>query len=454
MTDKIKNFFKKNKLLKLASLLIAIGIWLMVVNISDPEIKSSVSANIDVDYEESLTNLDKYYSLDNYTAKVSFSVRTNQRTRVSASDFRVYVDMRDYSITGALPVYVTVDDRIKDLVSDVTVSPLVVHATTEDMQEKTFDIVPNIVGTPYEGFAAGDVNYTPSHVTVYGPNSEIGKISRIGFNVNIEDAVSDVWGTAEFIYYDANDNEITPDSRIVIKNSVSYDIPIYEKKNLTLMAQTKGDPAEGYELGSVNIEPDFVEVYGEKDVLDAITEITLPASLLDISGASSDISASVSINDYLPDGVYTNSVGNIALVARINKIGTTVDAGADGSETLDAGSTETVQQTESTEGTAEQTETEAEATSAHTSGASGEQETSVASHNASQSLGLKESDIKEGTDSTAEESGADTVHASANADDTLASSHDISRKNADTVKEETVVSHGTGNSGSNKSGTH
>ena len=59
MTDRINNFFKKNKLLKLASLLIALGIWLMVVNISDPEIKSSVSSNIDVDYGESLTNLDK-----------------------------------------------------------------------------------------------------------------------------------------------------------------------------------------------------------------------------------------------------------------------------------------------------------------------------------------------------------------------------------------------------------
>ena len=452
MTDKIKNFFKKNKLLKLASLLIAIGIWLMVVNISDPEIKSSVSANIDVDYEESLTNLDKYYSLDNYTAKVSFSVRTNQRTRVSASDFRVYVDMRDYSITGALPVYVTVDDRIKDLVSDVTVSPLVVHATTEDMQEKTFDIVPNIVGTPYEGFAAGDVNYTPSHVTVYGPNSEIGKISRIGFNVNIEDAVSDVWGTAEFIYYDANDNEITPDSRIVIKNSVSYDIPIYEKKNLTLMAQTKGDPAEGYELGSVNIEPDFIEVYGEKDVLDSITEITLPSSLLDISGASSDISASVSINDYLPEGVYTNSVGNIALVARINKMGTTLDAGTEGSENLDAGSSETVQQTESTEGAAEQTETQPQTT--HSAGAKEEKETASASHGASQGAEAKESEIREGADSAAQETASDTAHVNAAADETIASSHDAAKKSAEALTEEIVVSHGTGNSGSNKNGTH
>ena len=426
MIDRIKNFFKKNKLLKLASLLIAIGIWLMVVNISDPEIKSSVSSNIDIDYEESLTNLDKYYSLDSYTAKVSFKVRTNQRTRVSSSDFRVYVDMRDYSITGALPVYVTIDDRIKDIVSDVTVSPLVVHATTEDMQEKTFDIVPNIVGTPYEGFAAGQINYTPSHVTIYGPNSEIGKISRIGFNVNIEGAASNVWGTAEFVYYDANDNEITPDSRIVIKNSVSYDLPIYEKKNLTLMAKTTGDPAEGYELGSVNIEPNFVEVYGDESVLNTLTEISLPASLLDITGASSDISASISIKDYLPEGIYTNSAGNIALVARINKIGTTIEQ-SETAETTDTQAAESVQHSSVSETESPAADGEGQAPSSqHQSETGTEQSAASSSHSQTGGFGQRESDIRESGSMDAHDSGNEAA-------------------NADTLREETVVSHGTGN---------
>ena len=432
MTDRINNFFKKNKLLKLASFIIAIGIWLMVVNISDPEIKSSVSTNIDVDYGESLTNLDKYYSLDNYNAKVSFSVRTNQRTRVSASDFRVYVDMRDYSITGALPVYVSVDDRIKDLVSDVSVSPLVVHATTEDMQEKTFDIVPNMVGTPYEGFAAGEVNYSPSHITIYGPNSEIGKISRIGFNVNIEGASSNVWGTADFIYYDANDNEITPDSRIIIKSSVSYDVPIYEKKNLTIMAQTTGTPAEGYELGSVNIEPDFVEVYGVESVLSSLTVITLPASLLDINGASQDVSASVSIKDYLPNGIYTDSVGNVALVARINKQGTSV---LESSE-----STVSESDTESSAESTASTEAQTESTVSHTQEISGQSGT----HNAAGDASGRESDIREG-------GSAEQQSVGANRDEADGTGHETGRQSADALRDETVVSHSTGGS---RSGAH
>ena len=137
--DKIKSFFKTNLLLKIVSLAVAFAIWLIVVNISNPEVNVTFTSSIDVDYGESLTSLDKYYSLDTTSAKVSFNVRSNQRRFVSSEDFKVYVDMRDYSITGALPVYVVADDSIKDIISNCSVSPLVVHATTEDMQDKSFD---------------------------------------------------------------------------------------------------------------------------------------------------------------------------------------------------------------------------------------------------------------------------------------------------------------------------
>lgn len=423
MIDRIRNIFKYNKLLKLISIAIAFGIWLMVVNVSNPEMKSSISSSIEVDYGESLTNLDKYYSLDTYNAKVSFSVRTNQRTSVSSADFRVYVDMRDYSITGALPVYVTVDDRVKDIVSDVTVSPLVVHATTEDMQEKTFDLEPNVIGAPSDGFAAGEVNYSPSHVTLYGPNSEIGKISRIGFNVNVSDASSDVWGTADFIYYDANDNEVSPDSRIVVKNSASYNVPIYKKKNVSVMVQASGEPAEGYELGIVDCEPDFISIYGPDDVINGINAIILPSSLLNVSNASADVSASINIEDYLPENVYTDNVGNVALVARINKAGTLTTDGqtVTGDETA-----------------ADDSESESDAVVSETTA-----DGSIASggtHISAGSLHNVVSDIS-GGDSTETEASDEEA-------DSLTVQHESLRQVSETQRENEAAAHAAGTAGS------
>ena len=58
--DKIKSFFKTNLLLKIVSLAVAFAIWLIVVNISNPEVNVTFTSSIEVDYCESLTTLDKY----------------------------------------------------------------------------------------------------------------------------------------------------------------------------------------------------------------------------------------------------------------------------------------------------------------------------------------------------------------------------------------------------------
>ncbi len=315
----LHNFISTNRLLKVISLALAFVVWLVVVNVSNPEMKSSVTSSITIENGHTLTEKDKYYNLDTQNARVSFSVRTNQRNDVRPSDFDVYVDMRDLSITGALPVYVTAHDSIKDIVSDITVNPVVVHATTEDIQDKSFDLTIRTIGTPADGYAVGPATYSPSRVKLQGPASEVGKISRVGFEVNIDGSEDSVWGSAEFIYYDANDNPITPDVSIKVKNTASYFVPVYKKKTVSITVQTSGDPAAGYMLDSVNCEPNFIEIYGEDSVLKNISAIILPTNLLNISGATADVTSSIDIENYLPENVYTDTVTNIALAARISK---------------------------------------------------------------------------------------------------------------------------------------
>ncbi len=321
--NRIQQFFQKNIGLKLISLAAAIILWLVVVNISNPEVKTSVSSPIDIRNGAELTAMDKYYSLDTNTAKLTFNVRQNRRLDITANDFDVYVNMKDYSITGALPIYFNPSDRIKDAVSDVKIEPVVVHATLEDMREKTFDMTITTQGQPMDGYAVGPVTFSPNRIKLYGPNSEIGRISRIGCTVDVSNASANIWGTAEFEYYDANDNRFTPDVRIQVKNAVNYHIPIMKKKTVSVTVQTTGSPSPGYGLDSVTCEPSFLEVYGEDSVLENVNAIILPDTLLNISNATSDVSASIDISSYLPDGIYTDTVGNIALVARITKAGAT-----------------------------------------------------------------------------------------------------------------------------------
>ena len=321
--NKIQQFFQKNIGLKLISLVAAIILWLVVVNISNPEVKTSVSSPITVKHEEELTKNDKSYSLDTNNVRVTFSVRQSRRLDITSNDFEIYVDMRDYSMTGGLPVYYSAGDRIKDAVSDIKVEPVMVHATLEDMREKTFDMTITTQGEPMDGYAVGPVTFSPNRVKLYGPYSEIGRINRIGCTVDVSNASTNIWGPAEFEYYDANDNRFTPDSRIKVMNAVNYHIPILKKKTVSVTVQTTGSPSPGYGLDSVTCEPSFLEIYGEDSVLENVNAIILPDTLLNISNATSDVTASIDIRSYLPDGIYSDAVGNIALVARITRAGAT-----------------------------------------------------------------------------------------------------------------------------------
>ena len=317
--DRIQFFFKHNFKLKLISVFLAFATWLMVVNISNPEVKTSISSAIDVRNGAELIAKDKYYSLDTNSVRLTFNIRQNQRLDITSNDFDVYVDMGDYSITGALPVYFNVSERVKDAVSDVKVDPVVVHASLEDMAEKTFDMTIATQGEPVSGYAVGPVTFSPNRVKLYGPSSEIGRISRIGCTVDVSNASTSIWGNAEFEYYDANDNRFSPDVRIQVRNTVSYYVPILKKKTVSVTVQTTGNPSPGYNLDTVSCEPSFIEVYGEDKVLENVNAIILPDNLLNVSNAVSDVTASIDISEYLPDGIYSDTVGNIALVARITK---------------------------------------------------------------------------------------------------------------------------------------
>ena len=186
MIDKIRDFFKHNLIFKLISLAVAFFIWLLVVNISNPEVTETVTAKLKVLYADEFEEAGKTYSIDTENVRISYKVRSDYRRQISPESFDVYVDLRDYSITGAVPIYVEPSSRISDMISDITISPMVAHVDTEDMVETSFAAEAKLVGTPAAGKVAGPVTLSSNEITLYGPSSDISNISRVEFDVNIE----------------------------------------------------------------------------------------------------------------------------------------------------------------------------------------------------------------------------------------------------------------------------
>lgn len=334
--NKLGQWLKQNPMLKLTSLLLAFIIWIAVVNISNPEISDYVTVELEVRNPEELIRADQMYSLDTRTVRVSFNVRARYSNLISASDFTAYVDLKDYSVTGAVPVYIEPSSEISSMISDIRSNPMVVHVSTEDMQEKRFDINVNTIGTQAEGYALGDISLSQDYIYVNGPVSEIGMVSSVGIEVDISEATSDVSGTAQIVFYDANGHAIDIDERMELSLSeINYVQPVYRIKSLSISAGAVGEPAEGYIYDGVEVSPSFVSVYGPEELLDMYSSIEIPESAIDISGATRNVTLSIDIAPYIPEGlILSEASSQISAIARIRRAPETSAAEETEPETL------------------------------------------------------------------------------------------------------------------------
>lgn len=317
MIHKLIDSIKSNYKLMIVSVFLAVLIWLFVTNISNPEVTDTVTCNIDVYYGEELSGAGKTYSLSAETVRVSYKVRSNFRRLVYPGNFKAYVDLRDYSVTGAVPIYVDVDENVSGYISDVRQNPMVVHVDTENMIEKAFDIGIETVGKPASGKIVGPVELSSDQLVLYGPENDIGRVARAALVINVDGTSTDLSGTGTISYFDSNNNEIKLDSKTVARNEINYNVAIYGTKTLFLNARVNGTPARGYAVNSIEVTPTSVEVYGKQEVLDMHTSINLPKELVDVSGAERNVAVSTNISGYMPEGVQLSGDGNVTIVAFI-----------------------------------------------------------------------------------------------------------------------------------------
>ena len=313
LKNRLKDWMTHNAVLKVISVLVAIAIWLGVTNTTNPEISSTIKTGISVVNADELTRADKIFSLDTKNVNITYRIRSVNKNLVKSSDFKAYVDMSDYSITGAVPVYVTVSEEASSLVSEVTYDPIVVHVTTDNIIRRKFPINANLTGTAADGYVLGGITCSPDIVYITGSASEVGKVESVSFSVDADGASRDIYGQEKLALYDAAGNKITPDVELSTGSYIAYQVKVYRKKSITVKAAVSGTPGEGFVLDSIETDPTFISVYGSDDALEGLSYINIPRYELNIEGAVENKTFNLNIEDYLPEGVYL-SQGSSQLV--------------------------------------------------------------------------------------------------------------------------------------------
>ena len=321
MAKKILNRITNNIGLKLSSVVIAVVLWLVVVNIDNPQMTVTFTSSANIINENIIKDNGKVFEVVDNSDSIKFSV-TGPRTIVegmSASDFTVTADMNKIDLDlGLVPVEVTAD-RYASKVS-ISVKSTNVRVSIENVKSQQFAITSGTVGTPMDGYAIGEVTCEPATVTITGAESVINSIDKALANVNVDGMYSDRVQTVVPQLYDEDGKRITSSNVTIEPSMVEITAQILETKSVPVSYEYTGALKDGYIIESVKCLPETVTLKGEKSELAQIDEIVIPSEVIDLSQETGPQEKTVSIASYLPEGVDPVDADQSSVVIKVELV--------------------------------------------------------------------------------------------------------------------------------------
>lgn len=336
---KNKKFLQESKLLKnsrltqnlglkIAALIFAALLWLVVVNVDDPvDSVSFRNIPVSVSNEEVVTNKGKVYQIVDGTNTVNVTVYATRSVlaKLSADDIVATADLSQMEVnTFLVPIQVSVKGyEGKSITAEAT--PKNLQVEIEDVTKNSFPISVSTSGVPRDGYVVGEVTANPERITVRGSESMIANINKVVAQVNVEGRSSDCVLEAKLVYYDGNGNPMDASQlkSDIGEEGVTVNVQILPKKNVQLQFNVSGMPAEGYIYTDLSCEPQTIQICGTEDVLSEIDVIEIPKDVINIEGKNSKIEISVDITPYLPEGVrlVDESANNVIVIVGIEQEG-------------------------------------------------------------------------------------------------------------------------------------
>ena len=306
MFQKMMKHLANNPGLKLLSLLFAVIIWLVVVNVADPDATKTFSVPVEIINKDIITEMGKVPNVVGDTDIAVFTI-SGPRSYVddmASDDFSVtadfsQVDLSQEGETKLVPIEITAKKNERHI--EIMRRTVNLQITLEDRLEKKFVISPESTGTPAEGYAIGGVEVTPNLLKVSGPASVVSKISRVGASINVDGISSDVSDNVIPVLYDEAGSVISSDLLEMNQTAVTIKAEIWATKSVPVQCRVSGEPAAGYEFRKVECAPETVLVKGRAVVLNGINAINIPANVIDITGAREDMESTVDIVPYLEE---------------------------------------------------------------------------------------------------------------------------------------------------------
>ncbi len=304
----MKNKLTRNISLKLASVFLAVILWLVVNSINNPTVPASYY-NIPVELLNTnlITDSGQVYEVLDGTdiiSKVTIRAPRSVISELKSENIIATADVNDISSLDTIAIKLSTDRSIKDI-NSITGSIDTVKLKIENKKTKALALKATASGQIADGYMVGDITPDQNLVRVSGPESVVEQITKAVVDVAIDGMTSDIVTNAEIKLYDADGNIVVNDNITQNIKSVGVKVAIWQKISVPVYYSISGVAAQGYQdTGEIDGNGESVTIAGKASVLRNITSIEVPAEALDITDQSEDMTKEIDLRQYLPDNVY------------------------------------------------------------------------------------------------------------------------------------------------------
>ena len=169
---------------------------------------------------------------------------------------------------------------------DYNVKPKETTITLEEKVSKTLKVEPDVSNNDLDPeYKVSEQSVSPETVKVTGGKNQIDKIAYLKATYKNKSKISkDTTDVAQITAFDRNLNKIDV---MVQPNEVNLSVKVEDySKKVKVKTKTVGSLSNGREVDNIELNNEEVEIYGNKEDLEDIDEITANIDLDDVAGST------------------------------------------------------------------------------------------------------------------------------------------------------------------------